>query len=96
MLRDGLPSFVLVGVDAPLEVRFGRCLERRRPGDPRTLEEFRSRERQENAPEATSQRLDATFRLADRVLDNSGDLERLRISVDRMVAEYGLLVPTED
>ena len=84
----GLPSFVLLAVRAPLEVRFGRALVRGRPGDPRTLEEFRSRERQENVDAVWSQQLDATFRLADRVLDNGGDLDRLREAVDRLVDEY--------
>ena len=84
----GLPSFLLVAVEAPLEVRFRRAVARGRPGDPRTLEEFRSRERQENAADPWSQQLDATFRLADRVLDNGGDLDRLGQEVDRLVREY--------
>jgi len=58
----GLPSFVLLAVRAPLAVRFQRALARGRPGDPRTLEEFRARERQENAADPWSQQLDATFR----------------------------------
>jgi len=33
-------QFYLVAVDAPSEVRFERLLQRQRPGDPRTLEEF--------------------------------------------------------
>ena len=82
-----LPSFVLVAVQAPLEVRFRRALARGRPGDPRTLEGFVSRERQENAAAPWAQQLDATFRLADRVLDNGGDLDLLCESVRRLLEE---------
>lgn len=82
-----LPGFVLVGVRAAAEVRFRRSLLRARPGDPGTLEEFRSREIQENRADPTGQQLDATFALADRVVDNDGDLEDLRRAVDRLIAD---------
>lgn len=84
----GLPSFVLLAVGAPQEVRFRRALARGRPGDPRTLEEFQARERQENAADPWSQQLDATFRLADRVLDNDGGLDRLGQAVERLLDQY--------
>ena len=84
----GLPSFVLLAVRAPVEVRFRRALARGRPGDPRTLEEFQARERQENAADPWSQQLDATFRLADRVLDNDGGLDRLGQAVERLLDQY--------
>ena len=86
VLRKALPSFVLVGVKAPVEIRFGRGLERGRPGDPKTIEEFRARERQENATDPEGQRLDATFLLADSVVDNSGSLGQLEEKVDRILA----------
>ena len=81
----GLPSFVLLAVRAPVELRFRRALSRGRPGDPRSLDEFEARERQENAADPWSQQLDATFRLADHVLDNGGDLDRLRRQVERFL-----------
>jgi len=83
----GLPRFVLVAVRAPLETRFHRALARGRPGDPRTLEEFEARERQENATDPFAQQLDATFRLADRVLDNATGLDELRRAVERLLDE---------
>jgi len=84
----GLPRFVLLAVGAPLAVRFRRALARGRPGDPQTLEQFEARERQENATDPWAQQLDATFRLADRVLDNTGDLEELRRAVEQLLNEY--------
>ena len=82
-----LSHFVLVGVRASLENRFRRSRERGRPGDPQTLEEFRARERQENSDAPEAQQLEATFRCADRVIDNDGDLAGLWRAVDRLVAE---------
>src|SRR3989344_8860023 len=37
-------GFVLVGIDAPIELRFQRLLERNRLGDAKTLEEFKQQE----------------------------------------------------
>jgi dephospho-CoA kinase len=79
-----LPSFVLVGVRAPIEVRFERSLARARPGDPATLDEFVMRERQEEGKTATAQQLTATFELSDLVLENDGDLERLHGALDTL------------
>jgi len=81
-----VPGFVLIGVTAPVERRFERSRRRARPGDPGTLGEFVERERQENAADPTSQQLDATFRLADHVIDNQGDLTDLRRRVDAILA----------
>ncbi len=73
----GLERFVLLGVWASEEVRFRRSLLRARAGDPLTIEQFRQREAQENARDPDSQQLAATFRLADHVVSNEGDLAAL-------------------
>jgi dephospho-CoA kinase len=83
-----LPRFLLLGVWAPPPVRFERALARARPGDPATLAEFEARERQENTSDPNAQQLDETFRMADRVLTNDGDIELLHRALDRIVAEY--------
>ena len=82
----GRSDFVLVGVAASHEVRFERSLRRARHGDPATPAEFRRREEQENASDPSGQQLDATFRLADHVLENHGDLEALRRAVEALLA----------
>ncbi len=80
-----LPRFVLVGVDAPVKVRFRRSLGRARPGDPKTLEEFQAREKQENTADPNSQRLAATFALADHVVMNDGELEPFHQAIDSLL-----------
>jgi tRNA threonylcarbamoyl adenosine modification protein (Sua5/YciO/YrdC/YwlC family) len=73
-----LDGFVLLAIDAPVELRFRRSLERGRPGDALTLEEFREKERRENSTDPLAQQLAATAALADRVLVNDSSLEDLR------------------
>ena len=70
-----------------MERRFERSRKRARPGDPTRIEEFLEREQQENSGDAAEQRIDATFRLADRVTVNDGDLEALQRLIDGLVSE---------
>jgi dephospho-CoA kinase len=84
----GLAHFVLLGVRAPLALRFARSLERARPGDPLSIEEFRLREQQEQGARPTAQQLAATLALADVVVDNDGDLAGLHREVERIVAAF--------
>jgi len=86
-LLRGVPGFFLIGVLAEAALRFSRSRRRARPGDPETFEEFLARERQENAANPAGQQLQATFALADRVIDNDGDLSALRAIVSGLVHE---------
>jgi dephospho-CoA kinase len=75
-------GFLLLAVDASVEVRFARSLARGREGDPLTLEGFQEREREENSSDPAAQRLLATFRLADRTVLNDGTIDDLRARID--------------
>ena len=83
-----LPLFLLLGVWTPVEVRFARALARGRKGDPATLEQFQAREAEENTSDPNAQQLQATFRMADRLLTNDGDLDQLHRALDGVIAEY--------
>ena len=80
-----LGSFVLLGVVAPIELRFDRARNRGRAGDPDTLARFREREEQENTTDPHAQRLAATLALADLVLSNGGSLEDLEREIERVL-----------
>jgi dephospho-CoA kinase len=77
----GVPGFVLLAIDAPVELRHARSLERARPGDARTLDEFMEKERRENTADPSAQQLGATAALADAVITNCGSLRDLRRDV---------------
>ena len=84
-----VPGFVLIGVDAPAALRFARSRLRARPGDPGSFAEFVARERQENSANPAGQQLRATFVLADRVIDNNGDLDLLHLKIDDLLRSLG-------
>ena len=87
-----LPNFVLLGIDAPAELRFERSLRRGRKGDGATLEEFRRKEQLENAATETGQQLQRTFALADTVVRNDGTLEELRERTREALLRRGVAI----
>jgi dephospho-CoA kinase len=89
-----LPGFVLVAVGAQVERRFARAVGRGRAGDPQTIEEFVAREAQENSASEIGQQLEATARLADRVLSNDGTLDELHRATSRLLSEIVPCRPT--
>lgn len=88
-----IPGFLLLGVDAPMEVRFARAVARGRSGDGPTLEEFRAKEARENSPDRTRQQLAATFAMAARTVRNDGTLAQLAQRVDEILAELEIREP---
>jgi dephospho-CoA kinase len=83
-----LPAFRLLGVDAPLEVRYERAVARDREGDRPDLETFRRREEQENASRPEAQQLRKTLALADEVVSNEGSIEALHRAVRAIVDRW--------
>lgn len=88
-----LPRFILLGIDAPVSLRFERALKRGRLGDGASLEEFVRKEERENSEVETGQQLRRTLALADRVIRNDGTLDELRGSVGRALAEIEAALP---
>ncbi|MBI2654262.1 AAA family ATPase [Candidatus Woesearchaeota archaeon] len=80
-------EFSLIGVDATIELRFKRLLERNRVGDARTLEEFKQQEQRENLKGDTNQQLDATFAMAGKIIVNEGSLGELHKKVDDLLIQ---------
>jgi dephospho-CoA kinase len=70
-------GFILIAVDAPIEVRFARTRARGRDESAATLEEFRAKEEIEMAGSETGQQLARCIELADRRVVNDGTLEEL-------------------
>ncbi len=72
--QDG---FILIAIDAPVEVRFARARARGRDESAATLEEFRAKEDVEMAGSENGQQLARCMAMADRSLMNDGTLEEL-------------------
>jgi dCMP deaminase len=86
VLRDH-GGFVLLEVTAPEELRFERSKSRGRVGDPTDLDSFRALEQKELTGDPASQQLIATAQLADRSVENAGNMEALNESLQTLVLE---------
>lgn len=83
-------DFVLLGIDAPIEVRFERMKKRNRSGDPQTLEELKDKESQEmQSKGANAQKINDCMDLADHIIINDGNFERLYKEVDHVLSSRG-------
>jgi dephospho-CoA kinase len=85
-----LPRFVLLGIDAPLALRFERSIRRGRTGDGTTLDEFAGKEARENSGTEAGQQLVATLALADRLIRNDHTLEELHARARSVLEELGV------
>lgn len=85
-----LPGFHLLGVDAPLEIRFERSRARGRSGDGLTLEDFQRKESLEESERGPGQQLRVCLSMSDVVLLNDGSIEDLRRVVRETLALRGI------
>lgn len=72
-----LGDFVLVAVDAPVEIRFERVMRRGRNESVCSLEDFRAKEELEKNNGETGQQLAACLEAADVLIINDSTLEEL-------------------
>jgi dephospho-CoA kinase len=77
-LRKEREDFVLIGVDAPREIRFKRMLKRAKPSDPKTWEDFLKVDERDNfdVNDPLGQQTGKLLEIADYVIVNDGDLDR--------------------
>lgn len=80
-----LDDFILVGVNAPVEVRFKRGVDRKRPGDAQTLDDFIEKEKKENKNDPQNQQLEKCLQLADIVIVNDSTLEEFHKKIDEAI-----------
>ena len=78
-------SFVLIAFDAPAKLRFERARKRMSSRDPKTLKEFRAREREELSGKGAEQQLRAVMRKADLRITNRGSRSELFRSIDAIL-----------
>ncbi len=78
-------NFFLVGIDAPIKLRFQRCLKRGRIGNGTTIEEFQKREEMENSNDSSRQQLGECMKMADYIIWNNSTKEELYKKVDEIL-----------
>jgi len=80
-----LNGFMLIAVDAPIELRFERAMSRGRVENASTLEEFKNIEEKENSDNPNAQQLTNTIKLADYKIINDSDLESLHKKIEELI-----------
>jgi dephospho-CoA kinase len=76
------PGFILLAVDAPVELRYARTKARGRDESAASIEEFRAKEALEMTGTEIHQRIDLCMAMADRIILNDGTIEELRKKVE--------------
>jgi dephospho-CoA kinase len=77
------PGFVLLAVDAPVELRYKRTRKRGRAESASTLAEFIAKENEEMSGEAGEQQLRRCLALADVIIINNGTLAALHKKIEK-------------
>ncbi len=80
-------DFVLITIDAPLEVRYKWALERKRVGDDISFDQFRAEEDAERNGDEFAHQVDALIAMAEKVIINDGTREDLLKKTETLVHE---------
>lgn len=67
-------SFILLAIDAPVEIRYTRVIQRGRNESASTLQEFIAKEEEEMTQKEKGQQLEACMRMADYRVTNESSL----------------------
>lgn len=76
------PGFFLIGIEAPVEIRFERAKKRGRVGFETNLKDFIEIEQRENSADPNKQQLFECLKLAQARIQNSGSIEELKEKIN--------------
>lgn len=78
-------NFILIGIEAPLKVRYERALGRNREGDNISFEDFQKHEEAERNAHPESHELDNVLAEADISIENDGSQEDLYTKIENIL-----------
>ncbi len=78
-------EFILLAIDAPVELRYERVKRRGRQESASTLEEFIKKEKEEMTDSEKGQQLHSCMKMADFIILNDGTLEDLNLKLEEIV-----------
>ncbi|MBI2103112.1 AAA family ATPase [Candidatus Woesearchaeota archaeon] len=81
-------DFLLVNVVAPEKARLERLVKRNRESDPKTLEDLRTKEKEEKSSDPNAQQLHTVASMAKITLVNDSTIEKLQQKVERLVSDH--------
>ena len=77
-------EFILLAIDAPVELRYERVKRRGRQESASTLEEFIKKEKEEMTDSEKGQQLHSCMKMADFIIMNDGTLEDLHLKLEEI------------
>jgi len=87
-LKESDHKFILIAVDAPLELRYQRTASRGRAGDNMTLEKFKEEDfKQLKNSDPNAQQILECFKQADYTVVNEGTLAELQQKIDGILSD---------
>ncbi len=87
LLKQHLPSFFLLGVTAPVALRFARSQKRGRNENAQTVEEFQAQEAMETSNKPNAQQLHRCMTMTDHTLVNDQDTDHLHKKIQDWLAQ---------
>ncbi len=75
-------DFMLIGIDAPVELRYKRVVERKRVGENISLEQFIEIEKKENSEDEKKQQLNKCLEFVDEMIENVGGIGELHQKIN--------------
>tara|TARA_B100000315_G_C14337362_1_gene478011 strand:- start:17 stop:562 length:546 start_codon:yes stop_codon:yes gene_type:complete len=81
-------KFLLIAVDAPIELRYKRITERQREGDQINFEKFKKQEEREMAGGAGKQNLRQIIQMANHVIINNKTFENFYEKIKNILKNY--------
>ncbi len=78
-------SVNIIGIDAPIKLRYERITKRQRATDQIDFETFKSHDQRENTGQSPGQNIHQSLQLCQTILDNTKDLPHLHHQISRII-----------
>lgn len=89
ILRENkLGNFILIAIEAPIEVRYERLKARGRIGDNISFDQFQAEENVERNGAPDTHQVDQVIGLADVAINNDGSQDDLKKKIDKVLEKY--------
>jgi dCMP deaminase len=80
-------DFLLVFVDAPIDIRYQRVIARKRAGDIKSFEQFKKEEEAEIKGKANEQQLLKLRKMSHIIMNNNGTIKTFHEKIDKMLQD---------
>ena len=78
----------MIGIDAPIDLRYSRVMARNRASDAIDFETFKAHDERENSGQSSGQHINACLAMCETIVQNDGSLDELREALRRTVGSW--------